>query len=100
LVNDPCQFAWSSAESLFLGKSNGVPLEEWVNERQRAELREISLDYAEINSIESTLKRNLPYASIWGIWELQKMSGAELLPKRTKLGTGENIMLSVPPSPN
>jgi hypothetical protein len=90
LVDDPCEYPWSSAEALLRGKSNGVALEDWINERNREAFRETVLDEVEASNINYAVRRNLPYTSTAGIQKLEGSCSSRLIPNpkgKTKSGT-------------
>ena len=80
IVSNPCDFQWSSAKDLIHGEMNGIPLEDWIDEKQRPDFVQMVLNPAEISSIQDAYKRGLPYASTIALDRLEKELGVKLLP--------------------
>jgi putative transposase len=81
IVADTGEYAWSSARVIFLGEKNGVPVENWLDENGRRALRDIVLDYEELENINFALRRSAPYASPVELTHLSKITGRDLSPK-------------------
>jgi putative transposase len=95
ITADPCDYVWSSARSILLGRENGVPTESFLDSSQILQLAETCIDYTDEASIKYCTHRGLPYASLAGYLQLSNAFGKDLTPKprgaperEFELGTG------------
>ncbi len=77
MVSNACAYRWSSAQDLLEGSPNGVPLEDWIDDNQREQFREIVLDSEERQNIQDAIKRCIPYASTIGQNRVERMLGVK-----------------------
>ncbi len=77
----PCDYEWSSARAMLLGRKNGVRIEKYLDRSQLRQLADNLVDSEDESVIQFYLSRGLPYASAVGYAELSNKYGSDLMPK-------------------
>ena len=86
IVDDPCDYHWSSAKDLLLGVRGALPISDWIEEKQRADFRDMFLDQAEVQAISQLIQRGFPYGSTSGLTKLEHITGKLFVPHIIKNG--------------
>ncbi len=76
IVDKPCDYRWSSSRDLMYGIKGEIPVADWIDDRQRPDFRQLLIDSVETETINTLVRHNQPYASILGLKELERLTGA------------------------